>query len=96
MVSIFQQHVLNWFATYLCFGDFIQSGLLLILVNNKNEIFKISSSVTKFFEFKNEEGNTRIVFHAWQQKTNVAVYSKDMDVLFLMVFAYAFSKINEK
>ena len=59
-------------------------------------MFEISSSVTKLFECKNEEGNTRIIFHASQQKTNVAVYSKDTDVLVLMVFAYALNKIKEK
>ena len=72
--------------TYLCADDFVESGLLPILVNNKNEIFEISSSVKKFFECNNEEGNTGIIFHALQQRTNVAVYSKDTDVLVLMVF----------
>ena len=62
------------------------------LVNNKNEIFEISSSVTKFFEWNHEEGNSRIILHALQQKTNVAVYSKDKDVLVLMVFAYALNR----
>ena len=70
--------------------------MLPILVNNKNNIFEISNSVTKIFECKNEEGNTSIIFHALQQKTNVAVYSKDMDVLVLIVFANALNKINEK
>ena len=70
--------------------------MLPILVNNKNEIFEILSTVTKFFECNHEEGNTRINFHALQQKTDVAVYSKDTDVLVLMIFAYALNKINEK
>ena len=61
-----------------------------------NEIFEISSSVTKFFKCNHEKGDTRIMFHALQQKTNVAVHSKDTDVLILMVFAYALNKINEK
>ena len=67
--------------------------MLPILVNNKNNIFEISNSVTKIFECKNEEGNTSIIFYALQQKTNVAVYSKDMDVLVLIVFANALNKI---
>ena len=83
-------------VTYLCTDDFVQSCLLPILVNDKNEIFKITSSVTKFFECNSKEGNTRIIFHALQQKTNVAVYSKDTGVLALMVFAHALKKINEK
>ena len=33
--------------------------------------------------------------HYTHQKTNVVVFSKDTDVLVLMVFAYAISKINE-
>ena len=66
--------------------------MLPTLVNNKNEIFEISSSVTKFFEWNHEEGNTRIILHALQQKTNVAVYSKDTDVLVLIVFAYALNR----
>ena len=70
--------------------------MLPILVNNKNEIFEISSSVTKFFECNNEEGNTRIIFHALEQRANVAVYSKDTDVLVLMVFTHALNKIKEK
>ena len=75
---------------------FCSVRLLPILANNKNEIFEISSSATKFFECNYEEGNTRIIFHALQQKANVAVYSEDTDVLVLMVFAYALNKINEK
>ena len=70
---------------YLCADDFVQSSLLPVVVKNKNEIFKISSSVTKFFECNNEEGNTKITLHALQQKTNVAIYSKDTDALVLMV-----------
>ena len=58
-------------------------------MNNENEIFKISSSVTKVFECNHEEGDTRIIFHVLQQKTNVTVYSKDTGVFVLMVFAYA-------
>ena len=70
--------------------------MLPILVDNKNEIFEISSSVKKFFKCNHEEGNTRIIFHALQQKKNVAVCSKDTDVLVLMLFAYALNKTNEK
>ena len=84
-----QQQLLNLFVTHLCAYDFVQSGLLPILVNNENEIFKISSSVTKVFECNHEEGDTRIIFHVLQQKTNVTVYSKDTGVFVLMVFAYA-------
>ena len=32
-------------------------------------------------------------YHALQQKANVAVDSKDTDVLVLMTFAYAFNKV---
>ena len=67
-----------------------------ILGNSENEIFKIPSSATKVFECNHEEGETRIIFHVLQQKTNVAVYLKDADVLVLVVFAYALNKINEK
>ena len=74
----------------------IDTGLKPKLVNNKNEIFEISSSVTKVYECNDEADNTRTMFHALQQKTNVAVYSKDTDVLVLTVFAYALNKINEK
>ena len=74
----------------------MQPGLLPILVNNKNEIFEISSKITKFFECNHEEGNTKTAFHALQQKTNVSVYSKDTDVLILMVFGYTINKINQK
>ena len=91
-----KQHLLNLFVTYLCAHEFVQSGPLSILGNRENEIFKISSSVTKVFECNHEEGNTRIIFHVLQQKTNVAVYLKDADVLVLVVFAYALNKINEK
>ena len=49
-----------------------------------------------FFECNNEESNTRIIFHALQQKTNATVYSKDKDVFDFIVFAYALNKINEK
>ena len=65
------------------------------LADNENEIFKISSSVTKVFECNHEENDTRIIFHALQQKTDVVVCLKDTDVLVLLVFAYALAKINE-
>ena len=74
----------------------MQSSPLSILVNNEDETFKISSSVTKVFECSHEEANTVMIFHTLQQKTNVVVCSKDTDVLVLMVFAYALNKINEK
>ena len=53
----------------------------------------MSGSVIKFFEGNNEESNTKIIFHALQQKPHVAVYSKVTDVLVLMVFV---NKFNEK
>ena len=62
----------------------------------ENETFKISSSATKVFDCNPEEVNTRMIFHALQQKTSVGVYSKDTDVIVLIIFAYALNKINEK
>ena len=50
-----KQHLLNLFVTYLCADDFAKSSLLPTLANNENEIFKISSSVTKVFECNHEE-----------------------------------------
>ena len=91
-----EQHLLSLFVTYICADDFVQSSPLSILVNNEDETFKISSSVTKVFECSHEEANTVMIFHTLQQKTNVVVCSKDTDVLVLMVFAYALNKINEK
>ena len=91
-----KQHLLSLFVTCLCANDFVQSSPFPILVNNDNKTFKISGSVTKIFKCNHEEADTRMIFHALQQKTNVAVCSKDRDVLILMVFAYAFNKINEK
>ena len=67
-----------------------------ILVNNKNETFKISNSVTKIFDWNQKESNARIIFHVLQQKKDIAVCSKDMEVVVLMVFAYALTEINEK
>ena len=75
-----KQNLLNLFVTYLCADDFVQSSPLSILVNNQNEIFKIPSSVTKVFECNHEKAYIRMIFHALQQKTNVAVCSKDTDV----------------
>ena len=45
-----KQLVFNLFVTCINADDFVQSSPLLILVNNENEIFKISSIVTKVFE----------------------------------------------
>ena len=36
-----------------------------------------------------------MIFHVLQQKINVVVYSKDTDILVLMVFVYALNKVNE-
>ena len=70
--------------------------MLPILVNNKNETFKISSGVTKVFDWNQKEANARMIFHVLQQKKDIAVCSKDMEVVVLMVFAYALTEINEK
>ena len=67
-----------------------------ILVNNKNETFKISSGVTKVFDWNQKEANARMIFHVLQQKKDIAVRSKDMEVVVLLVFAYALTEINEK
>ena len=58
---------------HLCGNDFVQSSKLPILVNNKNETFKISSIVTKVFDCNHKEVDTRMIFHVLQQKTNTAV-----------------------
>ena len=50
-----KQHILTLFITYLYPDNFVHSSPLSIPVNNKNEIFKISSSVTKVFECKHED-----------------------------------------
>ena len=91
-----KQHLLTLFVTYLYPDNFVHSSPLSIPVNNKNEIFKISSSVTKVFECKQEEADTRIILYASQQKADVFACSKYSDVLVLVVFAYALSKDNEK
>ena len=61
-----------------------------VLDNNEKETFKIS------FECNQNKVDTRMIFHALQQKTNVVVCSKDTNVLVLMIFVYALDKINEK
>ena len=58
---------------HLCGNDFVQSSKLPILVNNKNETFKISSIVTKVFDCNHKEVDTRMILHVLQQKTNIAV-----------------------
>ena len=68
---------------------------LSILVNNENEIFKIPISATKIFEFNHKKDDTRMIFHALQQKTNVVVCPKDMYVPVMMVFAYGLNEIKE-
>ena len=82
MVRILQniknkQHLLSLFVTYLCADDFVQSSPLPILVNNENEIFKI------LFECIHEETDTRMIFHALQQKANVAVCSCSLFMLLI-------------
>ena len=58
---------------HVCGNAFVQSSKLPILVNNKNETFKISSSVTKVFDCNHKEVDTRMIFPVLQQKTNIAV-----------------------
>ena len=70
--------------------------MLPILVNNKNETFKISNGVTKVFDWNQKEANARMIFHVLQQKKNTVVCSKHMEVVVLMVFAYGLTEINEK
>ena len=59
---------------HLCGNDFVQSSKLPIPVNNKNETFKISSSVTKVFDCNLKEVDTRMIFPVLQQKADIAVY----------------------
>ena len=40
--------------------------------------------------------DTRMIFHALQQKTKVGVCSKHTDVFALIVFTHALNKIDEK
>ena len=56
-----------------CADDFVNTSLLPILVNKEDEIFKISSDVTKFFKCNHEEGDPKITFHALKQMTNIVV-----------------------
>ena len=58
---------------HLCGNDFVQSSKLPILVNNKNETFKISNSVTKVFDCNHKEVGTRMIFPVLQKKINIAV-----------------------
>ena len=46
------------------------------------------------FECNHEEGHTRIICHALQQKTNVVVCPKDTDALVLMVFVMLLIKLT--
>ena len=43
-----------------------------------------------------QRGQYQNNFHVLQQKANVAVCSKDTDVIILMVFVYALNEISEK
>ena len=85
-----KQYLSSLFVTYICADDFVQTSPLPILGNNENQTFQIS------IECNHEEFDTRMIFHASQQKTNVAVCLKDEDLLALVVFVYAPNKINEK
>ena len=44
---------------------------------------------------ENKKKKTRIFFYILQQKTSIAVCSKQMGDVVLMVFAYALNEINE-
>ena len=85
-----KQYLSSLFVTYICAVDFVQPSPLPILGNNKNQTFQIS------VECNHKEFDTRMIFHALQQKTNVVVCSKDEDLLVLVVFVYATNKINGK
>ena len=50
-----RQDLLNLFVSYLSADDFVKSSLLPTLAKDKDEILKISSSVTKVFECNYEE-----------------------------------------
>ena len=50
-----KQDLLNLFVSYLSADDFVKSNLLPTLAKDKDEILKISSSVTKVFECNYEE-----------------------------------------
>ena len=50
-----KQDLLNLFVSYLSADDFVKSSLLPTLAKDKDEILKISSSVTKVFECNYKE-----------------------------------------
>ena len=82
-----KQHLFCLLVAYLCADDSVTAKSMF---KNENEQFKIS------FECNDEEANTRMIFHALQQKTNVVVCSKDTGVLVSMAFVYTLHEINEK
>ena len=56
-----KHHLLNLFVTYLIADVFVWSSPLSILINNENEIFKISSGLTTVFECNHEKIDSRII-----------------------------------
>ena len=56
-----KHHLLNLFVTYLIADVFVWSSPLLILINNENEILKISSGLTTVFEYNHEKVDSRII-----------------------------------
>ena len=91
------EEILNGKLHFLCIERMVSifpQSVVSILVNNENKIFKMPRSVTKVFECKHKEADSRMIFYALQQQASVVVCSKDKNVLLLMVFAYALNKTN--
>ena len=60
------QYLFTLFLTFLC-----HESMWAILVDNEHETFKTSSNVKMVFDCNYKETDSRMIFHALQQRTNL-------------------------
>ena len=68
-----------------------------VTVTVKQDTYTISpEKILSSYKSNHEEADIRLIFHALQSTTGVAVMSKDTDVLILMVCAYSKYEVKHK
>ena len=74
-------------------SEFYQNLLLLLLLQEKMNIFFLPAGNHVISGWNHKDAATRLVLHDSKVDSDVAVVCKDTDVLILMIWAY--SKLNK-
>ena len=83
-------NLINLLVAHLRSDSFSNQIRISVIVNDDKNTWKITRKFLEIiFTSNHEEADTRIMLHALEEDTHIAVVSKDTDVLILLVYVYA-------